>query len=260
LGVHYTSLAQSAAPGVRELFVGGEWFITPSLSYGNDVRKTETKSANYDDISPINLVYSLTNRLTYNVTQIPGLNFSLQDTRNWGEVEQNKARNTTTQFGTAYSNQHYSGNLSFSNSRQRTNTNPESNSVTDGIQFSIGRQILEGELLALPGITGGIQFNGGYQQQRIANGTKTSSSNEGVSINARSQKLGQLQLGFTNLDTHQPNGRPNLNTQNVNLDWSKAVIKGLNLKAYIRNIFRNHGDRIQYSDEKVVGIQADYQW
>jgi len=261
IGIHYTSLAQNVLPGVRETFIGGDWYISPSLMYGNDIRRSDTRTTNlFGDASPINVVYSLTNRLTYNVTQVPGLNFSLQDMRNWGEIEQNRGRNATTQFGTAYANQHYSGNVLLSNSRQRTNINPLSDSVTDGIQLTLGRQVLEGEVLAMPSISGGIQLNGGYQQQRIANGTKTSSGNQGISLSARSQKLGQIQFGFINVDTTQPNGRPTLNTKTVNLDWSKVVTQALALKAYIRDSFRNHGDSIQKIDEKIVGVQADYQW
>jgi hypothetical protein len=261
IGAFYTSLSSNVVPGVRESYVGAEWLISPSLGYANDLRYSETKTGDLaGGTSPINLVQSLTNRLTYNVTQMPGLNFSLQDTRNWGEVEINRARNATTQFGVTFANQKYSANASLSNSRQATNTDPSSSSVTDAIQLSLGRQAAEGELIALPSISGGIQFIAGYQQQHIANGTKTYSFNEGVALNTRSQKLGQIQLGLTNLDTHQPNGRPKLNTITVNLDWSKAVINGLVLKGYVRNNYRNHGDSIQAVDEKVVGFQGDYQW
>lgn len=261
IGAFYTALSSNVVPGVRESYVGGDWFITPSLSYGNNVRRAETKTGDLaGGTSPINLVYSLSNRLAYNVTQIPSLNFSLQDMRNWGEIQTSRARNATTQFGTSYSNQHYSGNLALSHGNQKSNASPDSDSVSDAIQLSAGRQFVEGEFLALPRISGGIQLIGGYQQQRIANGTKTYSSNEGVTFSAQSLKFGQIQLVLTNLDTHQPNGRPTLNTKTVNFDWGKAVTQALSLKAYVRSAFRNHGDSIQAVDENVVGFQGDYKW
>jgi hypothetical protein len=261
IGIFYTSLAQNVVPGGREGYVSGNWLITPSLGYGIDIRRTDTRNANlFGDISPLSRTHSLTNRFTYNATQIPGLNFSLQDMRNWGEVDANRSRNSSTQFGTNYSNQHYSSGLTLTNAHQKTNTNPLSDSVTDGIQLAFGRQVLEGEFLALPSVSGGIQLSCGYQQQRITNGTKTSSTSEGVSINSRSKDLGQLQASITNTDTSQPNGGHSLNTKTVNLEWSKVVIKTLSLKAYIMNAYRNHGDTLQMVDEKVAGVQADYQW
>lgn len=261
IGVHYTSLAQNVVPGIRESFVGGDWFITPNVSYSNDIRRSEMRSINFfGGKDTLNLVDTLVNRLNYNVTQLPGLNIGLQDMRNWGEVEGNTSRNNTTQLSTFYSTQHYSGGLTLSNSRQSTSANPLSNSVSDGVQVSIGRQIMTGELIALPSISGGIQFTCGYQQQRIANHTETSSGTQGVSINAQSAKLGQLMFNITNVDTRQPAANIVLNTKMVNLDWTKVISDALLFKAYIKNNFINHGNQLQAIDEKIVGAQLDYQW
>lgn len=261
LGARYTSLGSNVAPGVREGFVGSNWIISPSFIYGNDIRRTDSRNANLsDDTISQTRTDSISNRLTYNTTYIPGLNISLQDSRNWTELQTNTSRNISTQLSAFYSNQHYSSGITIGNAKQRSNNNPDSNSVTDSVQVSLGRQVLEGELIVLPSVSGGIQLIGGYQQQRIANGTQTSNGMQGINLNARSQMLGQLQLGLTNMDTRQPNGRATLNTKAVNLDWSKAVSTALAFKAYIHNNYRNHGDSLQAIDEKIVGIQGDYQW
>jgi hypothetical protein len=261
VGARYTSLGSNIAPGVRESFIASYWNISPDLIYGNDIRRTDRRNVSLlDDQVLLSKTDTISNRLSYNITAIPGLNISLQDNRNWNEVQTNTSRNTSTQLSTFYSNQHYSGSITLGNAKQRSNNNPDSNSVTDSVQMSLGRQVLEGELMILPSLSGGIQLNGGYQQQRVANGTQTSSGNQGISINASSQKLGQLQLGFTNMDTRQPNGRATLNTKAVNLDWSKVVSAALAFKAYIHNNYRNHGDSLLTIDEKIVGIQGDYQW
>lgn len=261
IGLRYTSLAQNVVPGIRESFVGGDWFITPSLSYSNDIRRSEMRTVNFfDGNDTLNSVDTLVNRLNYNVTALPGLNIGLQDMRNWGKVEANTSRNNMTQLNVFYSTQHYSGGVSLSNARQRTNTNPLSNSVTDGVQLTLGRQILPGELIAFPSISGGIQFNGGYQQQRIANNTETTSGTQGVSVNMQSVKLGQLMFSIMNIDTRQPTAKSVLNTKIVNLDWTKVISDALAFKAYIRNNFINHGDQLQTIDEKIVGAQLDYQW
>jgi hypothetical protein len=261
IGLNYTSLAQNVVPGIRESFVGGDWFITPNLSYSNDIRRSEMRTVNFfDQNDTLNLVDTLVNRLNYNVTALPGLNIGLQDMRNWGKVEANTSRNNMTQLNIFYSTQHYSSGLTLSNARQRTNTNPLSNSTTDGVQVTLGRQILPGELIAFPSISGGIQFNGGYQQQRIANNTETTSGTQGVSVNVQSVKLGQLMFSIMNVDTRQPTAKAVLNTKVVNLDWTKVISDALAFRAYIRNNFINHGDRLQTFDEKIVGAQLDYQW
>jgi hypothetical protein len=261
LGARYTALAGNIAPGIRETFIASNWQISPTLTYGNDVRRTDSRTANLlDNLIAQTRTDTLTNRINYTVSSIPSLNISLQDSRNWTETALNTSRNTSTQLTTAYANQHYSGGIVFNNARQRTNNNPESNSMTDGVQINLGRQVQEGELVILPALSGGVQFYGGYQQQRIANGTQTSNATQGISMNARSQKIGQLQLGLSNTDTRQPNGRSTLNTKAINLDWSKTISQALAFKAYIHNNYRNHGDTLQTVDEKIMGIQGDYQW
>ena len=246
---------------MRESFVNGNWTITPNLSYNTDIRRTDNRSANLfnNDIAN-SKTYGIVNGLNYNTTLIPGLNFSLQDRRNWNETQDIRTQNTGTDFATSYANQRYNGNVTLSNARQRSTNNPTSNSITDGVQLVVTRQILAGELLVFPSITGSISANCGYQQQHIANGTETSNATQGVNLAAQSLQIGTFSMGIINIDTRQPNGRSLLNTKAINLDWNKNVTQTFVMKAYVHNNYRNHGDAIQTVDEKVVGLQGDYQW
>ena len=261
IGANYTSLSSNVTSGIRESFVGANWTVTPSITYGNRIGRSDTRPADLQgNVGDLTQTDSLINQLSYSVTQIPGLNVSLQDTRNWSEFQEINTRNTSTQLSTFYSNQHYSGGITFANGRQRSSNAPESNSTTDSADFNIGRQVLEGELLALPNISCGLRFNAGYQQQRISNGTETSLGTQGVSLNVQSKKIGQLAAGFINQDRRQSINRSLLNSKIINLDWNKTLSDALTLKAYIRNNYLNHGDRLQRVDEKTVGFIADYLW
>lgn len=263
LGTRYTSLAQNILPGVRETYLSGQWLISPNLTYGGDVRNSDSRVSNlFGQKSALNEAYTFSNWLTYAVSQVPGLSFNLQDTRNWVEVKDldAKQRTSNTDFTTSYANQQYSASVTYSNYRERDNTSSLTNSTTDGIQVSLGRQVQEGELLLMPNVTGNIQIFGGYQHQRIANGTETTGGNQGLSVNMASKKIGQLQFSFTNRDTSQPNGGGSLNTQSIYFDWTKVVADVFSFKAYVSNNYFNHGDSTKRVDEKIVGIQGDYQW
>jgi hypothetical protein len=263
LGSRYASLAQNILPGVRETYISGQWFMTSNLTYGGDVRNSDSRVSNiFGQKSPLTSGYTVSNWVTYSLPQLPGLTFNLQDTRNWVEIKSldSKSRTTSTDFTTSYANQYYSSSLTLTNLRERDSTSPSTNSTTDGVQLMLGRQLLLGELLILPKISGGVQVYGGYQQQRIANGTETSGGNQGVNMNIASEKLGQLQLSFTNRDTSQPNGGASLNTKSVYLDWAKVIKNVFSIKAYISNNYFNHGDKSKQVDEKIVGLQGDYQW
>lgn len=261
LGANYTSLSSNVISGIRESFVGSNWVITPSLTYGNRIARSDSRLADLlGKVGDITQTDSLINQLSYSVALIPGLNVSVQDMRNWSEFQDINSRNNSTQLSTFYANQHYNGGITVGNARQRFSNTPEFNSNTDSADFNIGRQVQEGELLALPSISGGLRFNAGYQQQRINNGTETTIGTQGVTINVQSKTFGQLAAGFINQDRRQTIERAVLNSKIVNLDWTKIVSDALTLKAYIRNNYLNHGDRLQRVDEKTVGFIADYLW
>lgn len=263
LGTRYTSLSQNVIAGVREGFVSGQWFVTPNLTYGGDVRHSDSRISNiFDQKSPLSSLYSLTNWLTYAIPSLPGVSVSLQDTRNWGSIKgvDAKNQNSRTELSTSYANQHYSASVALSNQKDKNSGSSLSNSTTDGVQVSLGRQMLAGELLVMPTVSGSVQVYGGYRQQRIANGTETTSGNQGLAVNMGSKSLGQLQVSFTNQDTRQPNGEPVLNTKSVYLDWTKMIAEVFSVKAYVSNNYINHGDSTKRVDEKIVGLQGDYQW
>ncbi|MEE9331874.1 MAG: hypothetical protein V3U89_06550 [Methylophilaceae bacterium] len=263
LGTRYTSLSQNVLSGVREGFVSGQWFITPNLTYGGDVRHADSRISNiFDQKSPLSSLYSLTNWLTYSVSSLPGLSVSVQDTRNWGNIKgvDAKNQNSRTELSTSYANQHYSASIALSNQKEKNRASSLSNSTTDGVQVSLGRQILTGELLMMPTVSGNAQLYGGYQQQRIANGTETTTGNQGVAMNMGSKNIGQWQVSLTNQDTSQPNGAPTLNTKSIYFDWTKVIAEVFSIKAYLSNNYINHGDSTKRVDEKTFGLQGDYQW
>jgi len=261
LGVQYTSLAQTVAPGIREAYVGGDWYILPTLSYGADIRESETRFRSFFGGGEFkNTVDLIVNRLSYSFTKLPGLNVSLQDMRNWGKNETSTNRNSNTLLSGFYAIQQYSASLSLGVGEFKNSVNPDSDSANESIQVGVGRQILSGEIKFLPEISMSVQLNGGYSRQRIANGTQTATNSQGISLNSQSKTLGLFSLYLQNQDTTQPNGGNPLNTKIINLNWNKPVSEALAFKAYVRAAFRNHGVQDLFIDEKIVGAQLDYLW
>lgn len=261
LGVRYTSLAQTVAPGISDAYLGGDWSILPSLTYSLDLRNSKTELPSFFGVGNIkNSIDSVINRVNYYVTQLPGLNLSLQDIRNWGRAETSSNQNSNTAFSAFYAAQQYNGSVTLGHGQFKNSANPLSNSDSDSLQLTIGRQVFEGELLNLPDVSMSVQLTGGYQRQRIANDTQTSTTSTGFNLSLQSKKLGQGNLSFVNQDTRQPDGGNTLNSKFINLDWNKVFSDALAFRAYIRNAMRNHGVQTLYIDEQIVGAQLDYRW
>jgi hypothetical protein len=83
---------------------------------------------------------TLTNRLTWNVKDVPGLNLSVSDTRNLThDATGASTRNDTTQYALAYSVEGWNANLTLGTGNSSSSVNSLADGQNEQIQLSLGR-------------------------------------------------------------------------------------------------------------------------
>ena len=264
LSTGFASLAQTVAPGVREWYVGGDWTVTPQLTWSTDARHALSRTAaNAFAAASANALDSLTNRLSYNVTSLPGLMLGLNDTRNKGKDSLgNSNTNIQTMANVGYAVGVWNTQASAGTGQSRNPASPLSDSDTGQWQFGLGRSFTDTEIEGITGWTASTQFSASGQNQRLINvGTQVRTLVVGVTGNLQSKQYGNLSAGVQRQTTTQSlAGAATLVTTSFNLDWSRALTRQFTLKTYARINNRNHGDFVQQVDERVVGVQGVYQW
>jgi len=264
LDASFASLAQTTAAGIREWYVGADWTITPQLTYGVDVRDAITRvAAQGETPSSQSSLQSLTNRVNYSVAAIPGLAFSVTDTRNKGkDAFQNGTLNEAGQFVTTYTSAEWSANALVGIGRARNPLNEVADSNNKNWQVTIVRNLSDASSEKQADWTLGLQVTTGRQLQAlIATGVETRTSNLGFNVTGTSQSYGNLNLGWLRQRSTQPiAGAANLTTDTLNLDWTKSFGPQLTMKAYAKVNRRNHGDALLQVDERIIGVQGAFKW
>ncbi len=266
LGANYASLAQTVAPGVREWYVGGDWNLTAFLNVGVDLRHSLSRlapSAGFAGTS--NELDTVNTRVSYSVESLPGLMFSLSDTRNKGEDNAGTSlRNNQTQLSAAYGSGAWNGQLTVGKGESSNSASALASSQTRSVQASVGRSFSDaiGAAGMAPAWTVATQLFASAQEQDLA-ATATTLKNRIIGLNGslQSQRYGNWSAVLQTQKTTQPAvGAAGLTTRSLILDWSKSFTQQWTAKAYARINRRNHGDFLLQVDERVVGVQGSYQW
>lgn len=265
LSTGYASLAQTVAPGVREWYAGGDWMISPELTWSSDLRHALSRMAATAFFpAASNELDSLANRLSYNIASLPGLMLSLSDTRNTGKDGfGNKTTNDQTMYSAAYAVGQWNAQAGAGTGRSRSPVAPQADSDSRQWQFGLGRFFSDSETVeGVPRWTLSTQlFATGQDQRMLAASTEVSSRVIGVNFSLQSQHHGTVSAGWQRFSTTQPlAGQPTLVTQSLTLDWAYQLSRQFSLKAYARLNYRNHGDLLFQADERIVGLQGAYQW
>ncbi len=265
LSTGYASLALSAAPGVREAYVGGDWNATPQLTLGSDLRHALTRVAGtVFALASQSLLDSWTNRVSYNVAALPGLVLSVSDTRNKGkDALGNPNINTQTQYNVGYASGSWSTQLGAGSGRSRSPVNPLADSNTLQWQASLARSFSDlSSLEVAPSWTASAQlFASGQTQSLINAGTQVRTVAVGLNTGLQSQRYGNFNGALQRQQSTQPvAGQPTLVTTSLILDWSRALTPQWKIKTYARLNYRNYGSFALQVDERVVGLQGVYQW
>jgi hypothetical protein len=265
LSTRYTSLAQTVAPGVREGYVGADWFILPSLSLSSDLRHTlsRTEATTYAAAGKHEMD-SFSNRLSYTVLSLPGLVLGVSDTRNNGkDTAGNTNANTQTMYTVGYASGLWSTQVGLGNGTSRSPLAPSADSDSAQWQFNLGRSFMDtSHPEAAPSWNLFTQFFASGQNQHLVNaGTDTRTTMLGLNASLQHQRYGNFSANLQHQQTTQPlAGRADLMTDMLTLDWSRAMTAQWSFKAYARLNRRNYGDLLLRADEQVLGMQGGYQW
>lgn len=264
LSTGFASLAQTVAPGVREWYVGGDWTVTPQLTWSTDVRSAVSRvAATAFAAASSNALDSLTNRLSYNVASLPGLMLGINDTRNKGkDALGNPNTNIQTIANVGYSFDVWNTQASLGTGQSRNPATPQSDSDTSQWQLGLGRSFSDTAIEGITGWTASTQFSASGQNQRLVNvGTEVRTLVLGVTGGFQSKQYGNVNAGLQRQSTTQSvAGAATLITTSLILDWTRAFTRQWTLKAYARLNNLNYGDALQQASERVVGAQGVYQW
>lgn len=273
LGANYVALAQTNAAGVRETYAGADWQINPQVLWGVDARTAVTRAPTLGALigatgtlpATQSSLDSLSNRLSYSLQDIPGLAFSLSDTRSQGrDALGNDNRIDSTQVGASFANTAWSANVSLGIGHARSAANPSLDSNSQNWQLFVGRNWsgTGAGSASAPSWTLGLQGTLGQQTQKLLTlSTSNKSTNMGLNLQATHPQLGTLSAGLQHQTSNQPTtGAPSLKSTSFSLDWGRDFGPQWSAKAYAKASKRNQGDvRLQY-DERVVGVQGAYKW
>jgi hypothetical protein len=256
----FVSLAQSVAPGIRETYAGGDWQITPQLTWSIDLRDSITRIATTGQRSELD---SQNNRLTYNLTNIPGLSLNLSDTRNQGQDGLgNQQRNDLSQAGVNYGGQVWTANLSAGAGRVRNPQSPAADGTSRQWQAALGRHFSDASLETQANYQLLVQGTASSQRQKFAaTGADATSNALGLNVSLQTTRYGALSAQWQRQQNTQPiAGAPDLYSSLFNLDWARQITESWSFKAFARVNRRNHGDANLRVDERSLGVQAGYKW
>lgn len=265
LSTGYASLAQTVAPGVREWYAGGDWNVSPELTWSTDLRHALSRMAATAFFPAANNeLDSLTNRLTYNVSSLPGLMLGLSDMRNKGKDGfGNRSTNDQTLYNVAYAFGMWNAQASAGSGRSRSPATPLSDSDSTQWQLGVGRSFSDTASVEVqPSWNLSTQFFSSGQNQRLINaGSEVRTLVVGLSASLQSQRHGNLNASLQRQRSTQPlAGQSTLVTNSFTFDWALALTKQWTIKTYARLNHRNHGDVLLQVDERIVGVQGSYQW
>jgi hypothetical protein len=275
LGANFASLAQTNARGVRETYAGADWQVTPQLLWGIDARTAETRAATLGALTGLSgtlpasesSLDSLSNRISYSLQDIPGLAFSLSDTRSQGsDPLGNDSRIDTTQLGVSFANADWNANLLLGVGHARSAANRAVDSNSSNWQLFVGRNWgngAQGTTQSASNLwTLGMQATLGQQNQELlSSNTRSQGTNVGLNLQATSTQLGTFSAGWQLQTTTQPvAGAPRLTSRSFQLDWSRDFGAHWTAKAYAKASRRNQGDALLEYNERTVGVQGVYKW
>ncbi len=273
LGANYAALAQSNAAGVKESYAGADWQITPQILWGIDARTAVTLAATLAALKGATGLVpasqtsldSLSNRLSYSSQNIPGLAFSLSDTRSQGrDALGNANRIDTTQLGATFANSDWNANMLIGFGHARNAANSSFESDNSNWQLFLGRNwtgLRFGGNTA-PSWTLGLQGTVGQQNQKMLASLATSKSdNYGLYLQATHPWLGSISAGFQQ-QSISPfiAGALSLKSNSFNLDISRDFGRHWSAKAYAKANSRNKNDALLQYGERAIGLQGIYKW
>jgi hypothetical protein len=262
-GVAYASLAQTAAPGLREGYVGVDVNPSPALGLSVELRDALTRSAASAFGASSQSLQTLTQRIHWRPASWPGWSFGLSDMRNRGrDAAGLGSRQASTQLSAGRSTAGGSLQAVLGHSSQQAAGGARSRSSQ--WQLQVGRQ----HTLGADG-AGALSWQAQAQQQRQVTAAPWASSNLSSTLGANlafsERRFGQWALAaqWQRIETRQAGtaAAPALDSRSLSLDWTlPPMAPGFSARAFVRVQQRNVGDARLRVDERSIGIQGVRQW
>jgi hypothetical protein len=249
----FYSLAQMAAPGVKEWYAGADWTLSPQLAWSVDARDALSRQQVAGVLTQTEL-RTFGNRLTYRFADVEGLSLALADLRNRNEdASGNATRSSSTQATLGYAREGWSaqGVLGYGETRA-----PTCKTEQQQWQASLGRSF------AWPGDTSlSLQGSLGQTETRYS-ATASTQRQDSVAVNAGYTHPGYGQWNLSGQWQRLAGGVGvnDLTTNALALDWVLPLGQAAALKAYLRHSNRNRGDAARHVEERTAGMQLSYLW
>ncbi len=260
LGDRWASVGQTAAPGIRESYGGGDWQFAPEWVWGLDGRQT-TNRQTFAGVVQQSELDSLTNRISWSPSAWTGWNFSWSDLRNrTTDSTGTRGDNNSWQVSVLRSVTPWSASLTLGRSVQRFEGRPASDSRSNQWQLSAGRSWSNDTAETPASLTFNLQLFLGLQNQLLAIPASNRAATAGLSASLLAGSWGSVNGNWQLQSIDPKNGTPKLISRQLSLDYSRQLTEQWSMKAYLRNIERNQGSLLAYVRERIFGLQAGYLW
>lgn len=260
LGDRWASVGQSAAPGIREAYAGGDWQLGPAWSWGTDVRRTESNQL-FGAAAFHSTLDSLSNRLTWTPEALTGWSFSVSDLRNrMLDATNARGENDSVQFSVSRSVAPWVASLTLGRSALRTEGRAASDSRTNQWQFTAGRSWSDATAETPASLTFNLQGLVGVQSQMMALPASNRALTAGLFGSLLHARWGSVNFNLQMQSIDPENGSPKLRTTQWSLDYTRQLSDQWTVKGFWRDIDRNQGSLIAQVRERVLGIQLGYLW
>ena len=252
----FATLAQTIAPGLREVYLGADWTLAPALLWSIDLRDARSRLVAAGGAVTATDLDTLSNRIGWRIDGWPGWTLQLSDLRTRGrDAAGQPSRNSGTQLALLHAGAVWNGQLMLGGGEAR---------AAGGQTRLVQWQAQLGRTLGSAGGdgSGAWQLSVGQQRQRYSTTDRPLlQSTLGLAANASHRRWGQWQLSAQWQHTGQPTpGAPDLRGHAVGLNWSLTTAAGWSWKAYLRHNRRNHGDARLRVDERTLGVQGSLAW
>lgn len=257
----WAAVGQAAPAGVREAYAGADWQFVPEWQVGVDVRTATNQPMLGAVLAARQDLDSLSTRLTWSPSSAPGWSVAWMDTRNrTTDAAGAQMHNDSWQVSVSRWVAPWSASLTAGRSELRAPAYPAGDSRTSLWQGSLGRSWDNATAETPASLTFNLQVFLSSQSQVMALPASNRSRTAGLSGALSGGAWGQLNFNLQLQDIDPRNGTPVLRTRQWTLDYARQLTQRWSMKAFWRDIHYNKGSLLAFQRERVLGLQAGYQW
>lgn len=256
----FVSLSQAATPGIRESYAGADWTAATWVTFGLDLRNS--KSMSRDTVfSPSQLTDTDSGSVRANINfgeNYPGWGATLQQSAsNSRDPSKMLSRNQQSSVGVNYSAAQWNSSIAYSLGKVRSEASSTYDSDTTTWQGSVGRSFSNADGLTSATWSINTNLNASIQEQDLLSGLETRAFTSSFSISGQRTGWGTVNLVLSKGFNTRPS-QSALRMEAIQLDASCPIGTQAGVKLYLRDTRRNIDDPALAAEEKVAGMQLNY--